>query len=226
MRRAAMIIVAAVGVASATPALGRIQEPECPEMPPTADIDRSRSGDVSLQFGGVGLGGSRSRSRTARDVMMREGGFEAWSAAAVMAHACQVNRRLYRNDPRRQRDEFAALRDRLVRDPPPRADPPSHSGGRTGWTFSRMWHPLATYPYMPRAALSAGLNQGTVQVDCRISQERGVDDCYLISESPRGYGFGAASAQYLGALRLRSELLSFSWAPRRLQINVTIASHI
>jgi len=185
MRRPAIILIAAVlaGVASATPAIGRERDGQagCPLMPTTNDIEQSRSGGLSLQVGGFGLGANRARTRAETDVMMRFGSFEDWSAAAVLSQACQENRRLYPNDPRRRRDEFIALRDRLLGlragGSPPAAtastarpiDNPaastSRGSGTTGWTFAQMWQPISTYAFMPRAALSAGLREGSARVD-------------------------------------------------------------
>lgn len=244
MKRSAIIFVAALaGVAFATPAFGRERESQtdCPDMPTTNDIERSRSGGLSLEVGGFGISGNRSRSRAQADVMMRQGGFEDWSAAAVLSQACQENRRLYPNDPRRRRDEFIALRDRLLARRPPAAsheqqapaqtaDPCSCGGAASGsersWTFTQMWQPLPTYTFMPRAALNAGYSEGSARVDCRISQSRGVDDCYLISETPSGYGFASAVARYLGSLRLKPELLSFTWSERRVQVTIRIATYM
>lgn len=229
MTRVAAVIVVAVGagMAFATPAFAQERGSECPQVPPSSDFESARSGDLSLQVGGIGIGGSRSRSRSQSDVMFRYGrGFEDWSAAAVMAHSCHMNRRLYRHDPRRQRDEFVALRDRLLAQPPASRAAPSRATATRGWTFREMWEPLSTRTFMPRPALSAGLSHGNAQVNCRLSQGRGLDDCYVVSETPRGYGFGGAVVRYLGTLRLRNELLSFSWEPRRLDLDVRIATYM
>jgi hypothetical protein len=244
MKRSVITIAVAAGVASATPAFGRERDrpPDCPIMPTTNDIEQSRSGGLSLQVGGFGLGANRARTRGETDVMMRFGSFADWSAAAVLSQACQLNRRLYPNDPRRQRDEFIALRDRLlgqragtppsaaIASPPRPIDNPTSStsrgSGMTGWTFAQMWQPAATYAFMPRAALSAGLREGSARVDCSVSQTRGVDDCYLLSETPSGYGFGDAVARYLGALRLKPDLLSFAWPERRAQVTIRLATYM
>jgi hypothetical protein len=223
-------LVVLAGVASATPAFGREREIDCPAMPTTNDVEGSRSGGLSFQVGGFGLSGNRARSRSETDVMMRYGGFEDWSAAATLSHSCESNRRLYGNDLRRQRDEFIALRERLLA----RRSSSSQSGqtasqgniASRGLTFAEMWEPLGTAAFMPRAAQYAGLSSGTVEVDCRMSQQFGFDDCYPVTESPSGYGFGAAAARYLGALRLRDQLRTFYWSERRMRVRVIIANNM
>jgi len=233
MRNATVIAVAAlVGLASASPAFAHHldRRPECPSMPPSADTSRSSEGGLSLQIGGFGLSGNASRARSESDIMMRHGrGFEDWSAAVLMAHVCQQNRRLYRDDPRRQRDELVALRDRLL------AERGGHAGSEsqafpqddnTSWErdFMRMWHPLAISGFMPRAATYAGLREGIVHVDCRLSRQLGVDDCRIASETPRGYGFGTAAHNWLRSLRMRDEYRYSNWNARRVRFGVRLAT--
>jgi len=218
------------GVASATPAFASSRQPQCPAMPPSSDIERSSSGGLSLQVGGFGVGGNRSRSRAEADIMMRQGGFEAWSAAAVMAHSCRVNREVYRNDLIRQRDEFAALRERLLGrqalQSTRNAQAPAANGSTTrGWAFDEMWEPLASRGFMPTNAVYAGVYEGGADVDCQLSRQSGLSDCYVIAEWPSGYGFGAATVRYLRSLRLTAELQQYSWSDRRIRRRVTISQY-
>ena len=113
------VSIAFVGMAlAATPASASAgnQELDCPAMPTTNDDQHSKEGGLALSIAGFTADGKRSRSHVAGDVMMREGGFAAWSAAVIFAQACQANRIVYRDNPSRQRDELIQLRDRLVLD--------------------------------------------------------------------------------------------------------------
>jgi hypothetical protein len=131
MKRMALAIALAMfaGVALAAPAEAKRyrdrNEIPCPEMPTTNDVERAREGGASLQFAGFGVAANKSRASSKKDVMMREGGLEAWSAAVIIAHACHNYRKLYPHDPVRQTQEMQKLRENLL-SPPARevAEPP------------------------------------------------------------------------------------------------------
>lgn len=86
----------------------------CPDIPTTNDVDRAREGGASLQIAGFGVNGNKSRTHSVKDVMMREGQFEAWSAASIFAKACQDLRTQYPLDHQRQLQELLKLRDKLL----------------------------------------------------------------------------------------------------------------
>ena len=118
--------VTLAGAAAAAPAFARDQAPNppCPEMPVSNDHSQSREGGLSLSLGGFGASGTRGRTTTSNDVMIRNGWtFEEWSAANELAHACAINRRLYPNDFERQKFEFSRTRAHLLGREPPAARP-------------------------------------------------------------------------------------------------------
>lgn len=229
-------ILVALGVAAATPVFARTkQQPPCPEMPTTNDVERSREGGLSLQLGGFGVSGNRSKSMSRKDVMMREGGFPDWSAAAVLSHACHVYRDLYRGDLARQRDAFAAERERLLGRPAPQPSPRPMS---VDWSRyppvqpqrqtheqpaqyvpggNAYWKPLSTSGFMPQRAIQFGIRSGSAVVDCSLSRTNGLSDCQLVSEIPTGYGLGAGVLRYARALRLTDAAKAANWQARRVR---------
>jgi|GEM_PF-3012463 len=54
--------------------------------------------------------------------------------------------------------------------------------------------------FYPRAAWRAGI-EGSVNVQCRVRRRARYDDCIVISEEPRGWGFGAATVALMADSR-------------------------
>ncbi len=243
--RATAALVALAGPAIAAPASALDREIPCPAMPPSSDSSRTSSGGLSLQLGGFGLDGKRERSTEQLDVLIRRNGLEDWSAAAVLAYACEANKRVFKGDVARQRDELIALRERLVRPTRQIVDQSSRysaastytdvrstglgqrsatgSPQSTGWTFNELWRPSVGIDWFPRAARAGGLATGKAQIDCNLSRELGMSDCWVVSETPGGFGFGAAAIRYLTSLRLNDGPLSANWAPRRIRRDVALS---
>lgn len=114
-----LLVVTVAGVAiAATPANAKARrdapENTCPDMPTTNDIERTREGGASLQIAGFGVSGNKSRAHSVKDVMMREGGPEAWTAAAIFSKECHILQKRYPHDPERQVQELLKLRERLL----------------------------------------------------------------------------------------------------------------
>ena len=228
-----MVVAVLAGVAIAAPALpasARERQVDCPSMPPSADIERAGEGGVSLLFGGFGLSGNRSRSTSSHDIFMKYGGFEAWSAAVVLAQGCQKIRAAHPHDPTRQRSELYAMRNRILGRPPDRTAESPHAQGEqrqtarpgkggvtSSWTFEQLWKPAAR-PVIPDAARLAGVKQVAAEFDCRLSRERGLDDCSILREFEKGYGFGAITLDYLRSLRLKDEVRRTEWPTRRISM--------
>ena len=92
----------------------KTSQTSCPDMPTTNDLEFGREGGISLQVAGFGITGNRSRTRSVKDIMMREGGQEGWSAAIILAYGCQAFREQFPHDRPRQLDEMLKLRGKLL----------------------------------------------------------------------------------------------------------------
>lgn len=119
-----------VGLASANPAFAgerksKSEKNLCPDIPTTNDIERTREGGASLQIAGFGVSGNKSRANSVKDVMMREGGPEAWTAAAIFSKRCHDLQKRYPHDPERQVQELLILRERLLTPIPEQLPEPS-----------------------------------------------------------------------------------------------------
>lgn len=242
------VAIALAGGAAAPPVLARDRDLPCPDVPPPADVARSSSGTASLQVAGIAVGGGRERNNSATDVFARLGGFEAWSAAVALAHACAANRQAYPNDPARQSEALLALRERLLRSgregltstqfngrttssnsaPSSRPQPvmaPTRSDPDKPNTFyfnvADLWQPMSSAAFFPEATQRASLMRVGADLDCRIAPNVGASDCRLLTESEPGAG--AAAKSYLYALRLRDELISGSWTGRRVTYRVRLS---
>ena len=236
------LVAAVAGVAFAIPAAARPAKDriDCPEMPTSNDTEGERSGGFGLAIGGIEANLDRSRSHANKDVMMRSGkGWEDWSASAVLAHSCQVNRLLYANDLERQRDEFAALRERLIGRPQPQRPIPTQAATPyrsapvktatrssdwvprlAGFPMDQIWQPLPHPPAFPWQARQAGVRSGSAVIACWLTHAPGAQSCQVESESPAGHGFGAAGFSRTGQMRLREEVRRAKWADQWVRIKV------
>lgn len=72
--------------------------------------------------------------------------------------------------------------------------------------------------YYPQRARDQGVS-GRVVIDCAITPQGALSGCRVISESPRGMGFGEASVRAATRLRVRTHGRSGNGAPgARIQI--------
>lgn len=231
MRSTGLLVLAGVaGVAQATPAAARDPIPSCPAMPTSSDLERSSSGGLSLGTGGLSLGGDRSKTSSERDVMARTGGFEAWSAAVVLSHACQAERAIHKGDLARQRDELIALRERLLGRTSSRAYVPTRAAlapssdvGSRSFTWDQLWLPLSTAQFVPYSVRPTGRRSVSATLDCLLRREDGLSDCRVVDEQPIGLGVGSAVTRYAESLQLVEDARQIKWSARRVTKTLTIS---
>lgn len=59
--------------------------------------------------------------------------------------------------------------------------------------------------YPPKALIAE--KSGKVTLRCSVSESFGVTSCKVMSENPRGYGFGAAAIELVRSFRMKSATL-------------------
>ena len=82
-----------------------------------------------------------------------------------------------------------------------------------------VWDQRPTPDY-PQAALSQGLDSGSVQLSCAMSDGTGFTSCAILSETPLGAGFGAAALLAARNARLAPETLAQTSAGARVVFTV------
>lgn len=57
---------------------------------------------------------------------------------------------------------------------------------------------------LPEVEVVAPVTEGTVEMECRVAASGRLTDCIVLSESPRGKGFGQAALEAASRARLRA----------------------
>lgn len=75
-------------------------------------------------------------------------------------------------------------------------------------------------PFYPEVAMARGINAGEAQLNCTVLPDGRLKDCRVVSETPRGAGFGAAALTSLQSARVSEATVAQAASGVRTQFTI------
>ena len=100
-----------------------------------------------------------------------------------------------------------ALMQANVADAPPGAQPPGNAQAKSVMITNPDWirRPRANEMVWPAAAYRARV-QGSAEINCVVSLKGRLEHCVVLSEDPKGWGFGEAAIASAASFRMKPML--------------------